>query len=179
MVKNQKKEQTSQDGAEWLQEMVQNEKESAKRSLSDAEASERRRMKGVVEQSAWTLRCIMRVLRQNELSPQSVEILLAVALKPGLRMNELPELTGMALSSVSRNLDALGAVHRHGKPGLELVATVPDPEEPRRKLVFLTVKGRMLVERLLGDLEPSEIIELDVPTAQEGLKAQNRKDMEP
>jgi len=51
-------------------------------------------------------------------------------------------------SSVSRTVNALGAEHRRGRPGLGLLFLVPDPDEGRRNLVGLTPKGLALMRQL-------------------------------
>lgn len=51
-------------------------------------------------------------------------------------------------SSVSRTVNALGAEHRRGRPGLGLLSLVPDPDEGRRNLVGLTPKGLALMRQL-------------------------------
>jgi DNA-binding MarR family transcriptional regulator len=57
---------------------------------------------------------------------------------------------GLAIknSSVSRTVNALGAEHRNGKPGLGLLATYSDPDEGRRMLVTFTPKGSALLRQL-------------------------------
>ena len=51
-------------------------------------------------------------------------------------------------SSVSRTVNALGAEHRRGRPGLGLLTTYPDPEEGRRLIVALSPKGSALLRQL-------------------------------
>ena len=89
----------------------------------------------------------------REIDPQieahQVQILLEVAQKPLSTRRELADATDVALSSISRNLDALGDVHRKGKSGLGLVAKDWDPREPRRMVAWLTPKGKEVVGRLL------------------------------
>lgn len=92
---------------------------------------------------------------------QQVGILLSVAQKPGLTMNELVKLTGLSQSSISRNVQAMSKYHRLGKPGLNLMEAVIDPREPRRRLVFLTVEGKTFVTRLMRHLDPDFSIDKD------------------
>ena len=107
------------------------------------------------------------------MTPQMMQVLLHVAHRPGCTMQELTEATGLALSSVSRNLTALGEWHRLGKEGLGLVETIDDPVERRRKIVFLTPKGRAFCADLISVLRPGEIVALKSPTAKEHLNAVN------
>lgn len=51
-------------------------------------------------------------------------------------------------SSVSRTVNALGAEHRRGRPGLGLLVTYPDPDEGRRLIVALSPKGSALLRQL-------------------------------
>jgi DNA-binding MarR family transcriptional regulator len=101
------------------------------------------------------------------LPTQTAECLLTVALQPGLSMAQLAERTGLAQSSCSRNVSALSKWHRMGKEGYDLVEAVDDPRERRRKIIFLTTKGKMLVQTVLQTIEPG--FQLVSPTAQEGL----------
>jgi len=57
---------------------------------------------------------------------------------------------GLALdnSSVSRTVNAMGAEHRNGKPGLGLLTTYNDPDEGRRFIATLTPKGSALLRQL-------------------------------
>ncbi|WP_162820526.1 MarR family winged helix-turn-helix transcriptional regulator [Microvirga calopogonii] len=86
---------------------------------------------------------------------QQVQILLEIARKPLSTMKELADATDVALSSISRNLDALGDEHRKGTPGMGLVAKDRDPREPRRMVAWLTPKGKEVVKGLLEAVGPS------------------------
>lgn len=94
----------------------------------------------------------------REIHPQieahQVQILLEIAQRPLSTMRELADATDVAISSISRNLDALGEEHRNGKPGLGLVAKDWDPREPRRMIAWLTPKGKEVVSRLLETVCP-------------------------
>lgn len=79
---------------------------------------------------------------------------LTVAEHEGLSIRELSERLGIAQSSASRNVAALGKWHSFGKPGHDLVQAEEDPRERRRKVVTLTPKGRALVEELRAILNP-------------------------
>ena len=75
-----------------------------------------------------------------------------IALNEGRTQVELRQDLDMASSTSSRSLAALSKVHRLGKPGLNLIEWVENPEDRRAKLLFLTVQGRHLVERLLAPI---------------------------
>lgn len=93
----------------------------------------------------------IRVL-EDDMQAQTVLILLHIARKPHLQMKDLEEATGLASSSISRNVAALGKVHRKGKAGLDLVTAYEDPEDRRFKRVHLTPKGRKFIDTLNGFL---------------------------
>lgn len=75
-----------------------------------------------------------------------------VALNEGRTQVELRRDLDMASSTSSRSLAALSKVHRLGKPGLDLIEWAENPEDRRAKLLFLSTKGRALVERMLATL---------------------------
>jgi len=107
---------------------------------------------------------------------QQMEVLYEIALKPAITMQELMHNTGLALSSISRNISALSDWQSVGKPGLGFVETIEDPEERRRKICFLTVKGRGFVNRILGivynEFDASD--PWQYPTAKEWLNSLHR-----
>lgn len=79
--------------------------------------------------------------------------LIASAPKEDIHMIDLQTQMGLASSSTSRNVAALSAHHRLGKPGMNLVENYFDPLDGRYKRVRLTAKGRQLkarIEHLLG-----------------------------
>jgi DNA-binding MarR family transcriptional regulator len=92
-------------------------------------------------------------LQSGEMPMQQVDVLLSIAAKPGIPMAELADATGLAQSSISRNVAALSNYHRSGVPGLGFVEAVIDPREPRRRLLFLTPQGKVFVRRVLRYLE--------------------------
>lgn len=81
---------------------------------------------------------------------QMLQALLAVAKKPGITMHQLGEILNTSQASCSRNVAALGKSHKFGEPGLDLVEAVEDPVERRRKIMFLTPKGRARVQEILS-----------------------------
>jgi DNA-binding MarR family transcriptional regulator len=66
---------------------------------------------------------------------------LAVARQPSITMYQSGEILKTSSASCSRNVAAPGKWHKFGEPGLDLVETVENPVERRRKIVFLTLRG--------------------------------------
>lgn len=75
-----------------------------------------------------------------------------IVLNEGRTQVELRQDLEMASSTSSRSLAALSKVHRLGKPGLDLIEWVENPEDRRAKLLFLSTRGRRLVEQLIGTM---------------------------
>lgn len=102
----------------------------------------------------------------GQLPLQAVQTFLLVAMNPGCSQQLLSERTGLSQSAVSRNILALSEWARAGKRGLNLVEAVPDPQETRRKLIFLTRAGVKVAEKVLGFIVDGGLEEpLDAPMA--------------
>ncbi|WP_156648005.1 hypothetical protein [Methylobacterium sp. Leaf88] len=102
------------------------------------------------------------------MTPHALQIVLEVAQRPGINMKQLGAAAGLAHASISRNLMALGERHRRDMPGLGLIETIDDPQEYRRKVAFLTRKGRTFVSELVS-IQLGEKVTLSAPTAVEFL----------
>jgi DNA-binding MarR family transcriptional regulator len=110
----------------------------------------------------------LRALDEKEMMPsQTAECLLVIAANPGISMQKLQDETGLAQSSCSRNVAMLSKWHRLGKPGYDLVEAVDDPNERRRKIVFLNKNGQRAVIDAMRKLDPE--FTLVSPTAREAL----------
>jgi len=107
------------------------------------------------------------------LTPQALQVLLNVAIQPGITMQALQKPTGLNLSSVSRNLTALGKYHRLGKEGLDFCETIQDPVERRRMIAFLTRKGRDFLSNYLTILTGQPVM-VDTPLASEWVTRTHR-----
>lgn len=109
------------------------------------------------------------VRRHGDLmTTQAFQVVMEVALEPGITMQTLEQRTGLSHASISRNLSALSHWHRLGKPGLGMVEKVQDPTESRRQIAFLTSKGREFVEDVLSAGKHAEDrVHLDAPTAKD------------
>lgn len=93
----------------------------------------------------------------SEMQAQTMAIYLAVMKKPGISMRELETATGHASSTISRNIAALGKIHRKGKPGHQLLSSKEDPMDRRIKRVFPTAKGHYVYKAFreaVGDTQP-------------------------
>lgn len=111
---------------------------------------------------------------------QQADILLQIALRPGVTMAEIQKRTGLSQSSVSRNVQALSKFHRLDKPGLDLVEVTIDPRETRRRLIFLTPKGKSFITLLLRNVDEDYSIdrETDARLAIEKMHQEAVKDAE-
>jgi len=80
-----------------------------------------------------------------ELGMHTALMLLLIAQKPGINLKELGRATGMAKSSVSRNIAILSK--EYGGKGL--VTMTEDPVDRRNKQLKLTIDGERLVRSIL------------------------------
>jgi DNA-binding MarR family transcriptional regulator len=87
---------------------------------------------------------------------QEARTVLAVAMRPGLAMGDLSRMVFMSQSLCSRTVAALSKWQRRGTPGLDLIEAIEDPRGRRRKIMYLTPKGRQRMARaseaLMGGL---------------------------
>lgn len=84
----------------------------------------------------------------SEMPLQMVAVLLTIAAEEDVPMAEVARVTNLSQASISRNVAALGMIHRKKKPGYGLVDAYEDPMERRRKLLRLTPKGRSLINKI-------------------------------
>lgn len=108
---------------------------------------------------------------------QQCELLLWISMRPGITVREICDLTGLAQSSASRNIAALGLWHRKGVPGLDLVTTEKDPAEARREIIFLSPRGRQVVAGLIAKVDPT--IQFEAPSFREYTTRRPRGGMVP
>jgi DNA-binding MarR family transcriptional regulator len=94
-----------------------------------------------------------------EMPMQQAASFLTVALREGMTITEIAQLTGQTSASATRNIQTLGKTLR-GKPGLELVVVRPDPTDGRRKSVHLTRTGEALIVRLRRHLTSDQELHL-------------------
>lgn len=85
---------------------------------------------------------------------QTAHVFLLVCAANGeTSQQELEKQTGLAQSSLSRNVARLGNGETMNDPGPKLLESYEDPAFRRRKLVRLTARGRVLCEELSTLLE--------------------------
>ncbi|MDX0270882.1 MarR family transcriptional regulator [Sinorhizobium meliloti] len=87
-----------------------------------------------------------------EMQAQTITLFLTVVSRPGISMKELVQSTGLASSSVSRNVAALSDTHRKGEAGHNLLRAYEDPEDRRTKRVDVTPKGQRVYATLIAIL---------------------------
>jgi len=104
-----------------------------------------------------------------DITLQMIDVLCWIAEKPGITVKDLMDRTNLSQSSISRNLTALGKWDRHSKPGMDLIEDVEDPVERRRRIYFLTKKGKRFIARMVGALYDvgADAVRVDSPTAQD------------
>lgn len=78
----------------------------------------------------------------------AAQVFIEVARSKRCTYEEIANALGITTSSVSRVVNSMSAMNRHGEPGLGLLETMKDPDEGRRYLVVLTPKGRALMLQL-------------------------------
>lgn len=101
--------------------------------------------------SIFTILNRLRELDENMPLAQAVVFAWAV-LNEGKTQVDLRRDLDMVASTASRNLAALSKVHRLGKPGLDLIQWVENPDDRRAKLIYLTTRGQHLAAKLLEPL---------------------------
>jgi DNA-binding MarR family transcriptional regulator len=107
---------------------------------------------------------------EPDMPVQQARTVLAVATRPGLAMGDLSRMVFMSQSLCSRTVAALSKWQRRGIPGLDLIETIEDPRERRRKIMYLTPKGRQRMTRALQALT-GEAVYYDGPSARDTRKS--------
>jgi len=78
-------------------------------------------------------------------------VFLTIANNEGAALKDIAEETGISMSVMSRTIGALSNARRMGKPyGIVLVKMAKD--DKRRKELFLSAKGKRLLEKLKKSL---------------------------
>ncbi len=88
-----------------------------------------------------------------EIPAQNIATFLAIAMNEGVNVATVGQKVGIASSSASRNVSMLSNWDWKKKKGLDLVEYRQDPQNLTTKQLFLTAKGRRLMEQLATTLE--------------------------
>lgn len=84
---------------------------------------------------------------------QQLHCLLVIAqAEEGMSLTDIATKVGIGLATASRYVAALGKQNRHHQEGLLLVESFEDPMERRKKIIRLTSKGRLSINKLVGEL---------------------------
>lgn len=83
------------------------------------------------------------------LPTQTFAALLSIAMKEGQSVKEVAEAIGIAQSSASRNISMLSNWDWKKKAGLCLVEYRQDPQNLTVKNIYLTVKGKRVIDQIL------------------------------
>lgn len=86
-----------------------------------------------------------------EMQAHTINIFLTVCMRPSITMKELCTILGVSQATMSRNIAAMGKVHRLNRPGYDLLIATEDPVERRRKIVNLTPRG-MRIKNALDEI---------------------------
>ncbi len=105
----------------------------------------------------------------GDMPVQQARAFLAVAMCPGLTMGQLSTMLFMSQGACSKNVAALSKWQSLSSPGLDLIEAIEDPRERRRKILYLTSKGRRHIARALEALTGA-LIRYDAPSAAEAWK---------
>lgn len=91
-----------------------------------------------------------------EMPFQRLALFIIIARSGPVQFEKLAGQLGLSRSGISRNISALGKWGFKTKAGLEWVETDEDPNERRRKLVFLSNKGQKVLARFLEVAEGTQ-----------------------
>lgn len=84
---------------------------------------------------------------------QTFAALLAVAIEEGQSINTVGQKVGISQSAASRNLSSLSDWDWKKKEGLKLVEYRQDPMNLSIKTVYLTAKGRKLLDHIIASMQ--------------------------
>lgn len=77
--------------------------------------------------------------------------ILAKAGEEGMSLTELANKAEIAMATASRYIGNMGKINRFREEGFQLVEAFEDPLERRRKIIRLTPKGKVLINRITGE----------------------------
>ena len=108
------------------------------------------KFKLITDLSVDRLRRVVDLMRlfDQQLPAQVISVFFYVASHDGCSTSGMPEELGLAQSSISRCTDWLSDYHRLGKPGMGLIVKKKDPYDSRLRRVYLTDKGRNVINQI-------------------------------
>lgn len=110
----------------------------------------------LTSESLYRVYLILEILRstgEREFPMQLASVFMWIASHDGCLQEEIQTAISMSSSSVSRNVNWLGAKHRLGREGLKLVRKERDFKNPKAWRLYLTPKGvqfKNLIEQALN-----------------------------
>jgi DNA-binding MarR family transcriptional regulator len=69
----------------------------------------------------------------------------------GLSLSDIAKKANIGLATASRYVAALGKLNRHREEGLQIIEAFEDPMERRKKIIRLTHKGKLALNKALGN----------------------------
>lgn len=69
----------------------------------------------------------------------------------GMSLTDIAKKVGIGLATASRYVSALGRVTRHRTEGLNFIESFEDPMERRKKIIRMTMKGKIALRNILGE----------------------------
>lgn len=69
----------------------------------------------------------------------------------GMSLTDVSKKVGIGLATASRYVSALGKVTRHRTEGLNFIESFEDPMERRKKIIRMTMKGKIALRNILGE----------------------------
>ena len=76
-----------------------------------------------------------------------------IAMEEGITLNDVSDRTGIAKTTISRIIAGLSDVQRRNKSPYGLVKTAPSPMDSRAKEIYLTARGKALVDGIKEIIE--------------------------
>jgi DNA-binding MarR family transcriptional regulator len=91
----------------------------------------------------------------------SFHVFLTIALNQGIKTQDLVSMLGTSQSTIGRHQQLLSTwTWQDKKAGLDLIVVIPNPDDRRGRLSYLTVKGRMMACSLLRICDPESEVAL-------------------
>ncbi len=69
----------------------------------------------------------------------------------GMSLSDIAKKAGIGLATASRYIGALGKINRRREEGLKLIESFEDPMERRKKIIRLTPKGKIIIQKITGE----------------------------